>query len=343
MLRRTLVVTVLLSTAVAAAAPAPVERLLRAVPANARAVVAVDVEALRDHPLTQRWLLDHQEEWSRVDDASSRFLHDAGIDPARDVDTMVLALTSDAEDGVLALFAGRFDPTTLGIALAAHGAEQVGVGSVTAYRLGGATKAGGDVLVRPTPDLVMVGSRAALIAAYGSTAGSCHLVAAATTAGELDPRAPFWMVAAIPPPAARDTGAGAAPTNPMAALMRAGSTLRRVAVSARLNDDLELTAFATATDVDKAATFGDAVKGALAAMRLAVADREPDLVPVLRAAQITVTDRTVTVRASLPLPLLQRLVREAPSPTATPQATAPPPPAATPAPVTKQDDTAAAR
>ncbi len=317
MLRRTLLAAFVLVAGTAWAAPPTVPELLRLVPADARAVVAVDVAALRTEPLVQQWLLEHQETWSGVDDDAMRFLREAGLDPARDVDLMVFAVSGSEEaPEPLALFAGRYDPATLGAALTARGAELVGVGSVTAYRVGDGDETGHAALVRVTPGLVMVGTTTTLTAVYGPTGGPVHVVAAETAAGHLDLAAPFWMAVAVPEGAADppDHAKAMAEDSPegraMMAMASASTSIRRVAAWARLGEYLQVHGFATSTSEENAGLFRDAVKGALAAMRLAAQEREPQLVDVLRGVTVKAEGTGVAVTAELPVELLKQLSRE---------------------------------
>lgn len=317
MLRRATLTALALAAATSWGASATVPDLLGLVPTDARAVVAVDVAALKAEPSAQQWLLDHQAAWSRVDDDATRFLSEAGLDPMRDVDLMLFAVAgSGTEQRPLALFAGRYDPATLGAALQARGAQLVALGSLTAYRLGDADEEDQPALIRITPDLVLVGTAQTLTQAYEPHTGSPQVVAAETADRHLDLAAPFWMAVAVPERAAEppSEAAAAAEASPeeraMLAVAAASASIRRVAAWARLDESLRVHAFATADTADNASLFRDAVKGALAAMRLAAQDREPDLVDVLRGVAVDTAGNSVEVAAELPIDLLQRLARD---------------------------------
>ncbi len=136
-MKRLLVATLLTALAVPAALAAPptAADLLRHVPGTASAVVAIDSAALRAHPAVQDWLM-RQHALTGTDSDVRRFLDDAGLDPLRDVDVMVVAVVPDGDRTAgVALFAGRFDPTALGAALAKRGAQAFSLAGTPAYRL----------------------------------------------------------------------------------------------------------------------------------------------------------------------------------------------------------------
>jgi hypothetical protein len=319
MLRRASLAFLMLAAGTAWAAPPTVPELLRLVPTDARAVVAVDAAVLRTAPLVEQWLLAHQAAWSRVDDDAARFLSEAGVDPARDVDYMMFALTGDqAAQHPLALLAGRYDSATLVAALQARGAVQVKVGTVTAYRVGhtGNADAQHAALIRVTPQLVMVGDRDTLLAAQDRASGPVRVVAAEKAAGHLDVSAPFWMAVAIPEDAAAGphstaSGAESPGAQAMVAVAAASAAVRRVAAWATLGQELRLHAFATTASEENAGLLRDTVRGALAAMRLAVQEREPRVVDVLRGVKVDTEGAAVAVTAELPVDLLQQLAGEA--------------------------------
>jgi hypothetical protein len=317
MLRRVSLVAIFLTAATVWAAPPTMPELLRFVPANARAVVAVDASVLRTEPLVQQWLLTHQESWSRVDDAATRFLSEAGVDPARDIDHMVFALTgTESEEHPLALFAGRYDSKTVTSALQARGAVPVKVGDLTAYRVGRGDDSAHSVLIRITPELVMVGDRDTLTATQTRTPGPVHVVQAEKAAGHLDLSAPFWMAVALPeneaasrqPATSGDYGSEG---QALVAVAAASAAVRRVAAWATLGQELRLHAFATTASEENAGLLRDTVRGALAAMRLAVQEKEPQLVEALRGVDVDADGSAVSVTATLPVDLLQQLAAEA--------------------------------
>jgi len=311
--RRILLAAVVLAAATAWAAPPTVPELLQLVPSEARAVVAVDAAALRDEPLVQKWLLDHQDRWGGVDGEAARFLRDAGVDPAADVDALVFALLDNGEhEHPLVLFGGRFDAASLTAAVLARGAEAEELGGVTVYRLDPNAGGAQAVLMRITDDFIMVGDRDGLAASFGRGAGPVHIVADEMAAGHLELTAPFWMAADIPEGKSPQTpppglNADSPEGRVILAVLAASSAVRRIAGWAGLDEELELHGFATAASDEEAGLLRDTLRGGLAVMRLAAQEHRPELVDVLRGVSVEADGAVVSVAATIPVSLLQEL------------------------------------
>ena len=310
----TIALTALLSVA-ANAAPPTVDRLLASVPENSSAVIVVDLAALRAVPLAQEWLRDSHAPWTGIDNDATAFLRDAGLDPTRDVDLLVLAVTRghDAGGNALVLAAGRYDPASLDAALVQRGATRVTVAGGPALRLprhGGPERA--DIVVHTGDDLLVAGPESAVTAALGSHAPPSTLVAQALAAGQVDVKAPFWMVVELPPQAHEamnhmELSSTEPEANALSNVVRATAAVQRVAVSGWLGDALTVRSVAVATTEENAGLLRDAIKGALAAARLEFQQRDARLVEPLRDTAVTVSGATVEVRASIPVELLRDL------------------------------------
>ncbi len=318
-MKRTVILSlgVALAAAAAAAAPPTVGELLRSVPDGARAVVAVDSAALRDVPKVQEWLLRHQA-WSNANQDLRQFLADAGLDPVRDVDAMVAAIVGERPmGGALALFAGRYDPTSLGGAIVKRGAAAFTLEGMPAYRLpsshhGGTTSA---VLALPSPDLLVAGDEATVQAALEPPHAMPQLVQKEVAAGHIDLRAPFWAVATIPADlrsraSQAGGGVGEGGDNSVRGVIIASGSVERVAVQAFLDDSLKISGVAVADTVENAELLRDAVKGAIAAARLHAQGQAPDLVNVLRDVQVRLSGTEVSITGSIPLAVLEKLNAE---------------------------------
>jgi len=300
----------------ALAVPPTVPELLPLVPQEAQVVVAVDAAALRTHPLVQGWLLDHAD-WSNADAAAARFLAEAGLDPLRDVTAMVVALVPSGSHGDPVVFlAGRFDAPAIAAALTKRGATPVTLGTVSGLRLPEKDRAGAAaVLAQPSPELIVVGSEA-LVAESLSVKGSTNpLVDTAVGSGQVDPRAPFWAVAAISAEA-RQKAADAASRiqgdsgEPLRQAVMATGVVQKVAVQAFLDDSLRLSGVAVADTAENAELLRDTVKGVLAAARLHCQDRAPELVGVLRDVQVRAAGSQVTLAGAVPVALIEKLIAE---------------------------------
>ncbi len=299
------------------AAPPTVGELLNLVPEGAQTVVAVDSAALRSHPKVQAWLLQ-QHSWTGAGQEIQQFLADAGLDPLRDVDGVVVALLGETHPTRgLVLCAGRYDPAALGAALVKRGATAFTLGKVAAYRLPDSGHRGhaDGVLAIPSSELMIAGEEASVAAALVPPHAVIPLVANEIASGHIDVRAPFWVVATVPAQARAKAqeaeghmeGEG---TEPMRGIVLASGAVERIAMQAFLDDSLKVSAVAVADTVENAQLIRDAVKGALAAARLAAQQKKPELVNVLRDVEVGVSGNEVSVAATIPLALLEKLAAE---------------------------------
>jgi hypothetical protein len=304
-----------------AAAPPTIGELLHSVPGGAQAVIAVDSAALRSHPKVQEWLL-RQQAWTGADEDLRQFLTDAGLDPVRDVDAMVVTvLREGGETSAVALFSGRYDPASLTAALVKRGAQPFALAGRQAYRLpssghhSGATA----VLVQPSPELVIVGEESAVQAAVAPPHVVAPLVKNEISAGHIDLRAPFWVVAVIPAEARQKASEAsehvhAEGSEPVRSFVVASGTVQRVAMQAFLDESLRFSGVAVADTPENAELLRDAVKGAIAAARLHAQGQAPELVSVLRDVEVRVAGTDVSVSGAVPLALLEKLAAEHKSP-----------------------------
>ena len=318
-MKRTLIALLLtaLAAPAALAGPPTAAELLRLVPDGAQAVVAVDSAALRAHPLVQTWLL-RQHAWTATDSDVERFLRDAGLDPVRDVDVIVVATVGagDKTAGV-ALFAGRYDPASLAAALVKRGARALAIAGTAGYQLPDSGCDGGRALVlaQPSADLVVVGDQATVAQVLGRPHAIPALVAGEIAAGRLDTRAPFWMVANVPAKARQHASEvsgrvqGEA-SDAVRGVVLASGTVQRVMAQAHLDDVLRLSGAALADTPENAELLRDALKGALAVARLHAQDAAPDLVDVLRGVELDVDGTAVIGRGAISVALLEKLAAE---------------------------------
>ena len=312
-----LAVLIVLASAPAIGAAPTAKELLRYVPAAAEVVVAMDVAALRDHPMVQTWLIEHQTAWSDAHFDAQDFLRDAGLDLRHDVDSMVVAMVPRA-GGVrgVAAFGGRFDPIALGVALTKRGSQSVAIGSVTALRLQDPQHANPNApLVYLTRDVVLAADEETLRATIAAPPQPNVLVGREVAAGRLDVAAPFWMVAAVPQHVRQGTSDLAdAPADGAAEAFRSAVTasraVQRVTVQASLGDDLVLAGWAGTDTEENAGLLRDTIKGAIAAARLHVQDQAPELVEVLRNIKVSVEGSEVRGSAEVPVALIEKLVKE---------------------------------
>ena len=314
-MKKPLVATILIALAAPAlAAPPTAADLLRRVPEAAVAVVAIDSASLRTHPAVHDWLV-RRHDLTGTDPRC--FLDDAGLDPLRDVDVMVLAAVPDGDRPAgVALFAGRYDPASLGVALVKRGAQAFTLAGAPAYRLASEHEGGrGVVVALPSTSLVVVGDEATAALALAPPHAFAPLAAGEIAAGRLDIRAPFWMVAAVPALVRQRAGAAAGRVHGEGAetvrgVILASGTVRRIVAQATLDGALTFSAAAVADTPENAELLRDTVKGALAAARLHFEDSQPELIDVLRAVDLHLAGAVVTIKGAIPVALLEKLAAE---------------------------------
>jgi hypothetical protein len=296
------------------AAPPAVKDLIAAVPADAQSVVAVDAAKLRAHPLVQSWLLK-QPAWTGAHDESRLFLQEAGLDPARDVDAMLVAVLPSTK--AVAWFAGRFDQKSLGAAIEKRGGQPFTIGTITAYHLPKSHEhgKGNVVLAFASADLVLLGDEAAVTSALtGATTGT-SIAQAELAAGHISVDAPFWAVSLVPDKVLQKAGEAAGKVHgegaePIRGVMLAAGTVKRVTAQAFLDEALKFSAVAVADTAENAGLIRDTVKGALAAARLHFQEQAPEMVDVLRGVQVNVSDSVVTVTGAVPVALLEKILAQ---------------------------------
>ena len=305
MRRPILFVLALLLAGAALAAPPTVADLLGRVPATAKVIVAVDAASLREHALVQQWLTERHAEWSGVDDEADAFLRDAGLVPERDVEAMVAAVTPAAgSPSYVVFFAGRFDPAALGAALVGRGAQSIELTGGAGYLLpndNGSTR----TVAKLAPTMIVLGDEGSVRGLTIFETGS-PIVAEEVAARRIDPAAPFFFVADVPP----REGAPVAPDDSLQQVVAASGAVRRVGLQANLGDTLLLKGFATADSPENAELLRDAAKGAIAAMRLQAQETMPELVDVLRGVDVRLDGTRVTGAVAVPVELIEKVLRE---------------------------------
>jgi hypothetical protein len=281
---------------------------LSLVPANAVTVGMVKLADIRSSPLSSTFL-DRTDKMS-TDGEAQQFLADAGLDPTKDVDVLVVAtsprtaLGSDAD--VLAVAEGRFNVERLTNALITRGATKKG-----SYILFPSHKNDGDdengAIAFPTPSLVIAGNERSVVAALAAReAGGTGFRSRSGLAMDLDridPNATAWALVDVTR-ATRLSKGGSVNTEkgPSGeALQSALRSLSTIAVWATdRGDAVQLGAFGLSGDTETLQLLEDTVRGALSALRLAVKDKSPEMVDVLRGFDVSRTKDAVRVEGSIP-------------------------------------------
>jgi hypothetical protein len=287
---------------------------LSLVPANAVTVGMVKLADMRTSPLSS-FLFQHTDKMSS-DGEAAKFLAEAGLQPTKDVDTLTVAttprtaLSSDAD--VLVIAEGRFQPERLTSALISRGAVKKG-----GYILFPESKEEDEngAVAFLSPSMAIAGNERSVIAALAARAsggtGFRSRGALGMDLGRVDSKATAWALVDVTR-AARLTKGGDINTGKGQsgeALQAAIKTLSTVAVWATdTGDALELGAIGLSGDTETLQLLEDTVRGALSAMRLAVKDKSPELVSVLRRFDITRKSDSITVEGSIPAAALKDLM-----------------------------------
>jgi len=314
-MKRSMASLFVLAAAFAAALPAwgapPVPGdALALVPADALAVGQVRFDKLKTSAAAAGIL--HETDAISADGKASQFLHDAGLDPKRDVDTATFALSASggAESAPLVIFEGRFDPAALSAATASRGGARVDAAPLPYYRLpakaGEAQHATGAVAF-VSAKVVIAGTESALLHALDAySAGTAGLPAHSFLSDALsrvDRHAAAWAVVdtarmqQMHPPSAHETHDG-----PAAQLTNALRSLSLVAFQADVSDRVvSVSATGLAADEETRQNIEDVLRGLLAAWRMSAQEKNPELVSAIRKIRVTRNDDGVTIAGDLPV------------------------------------------
>lgn len=280
---------------------------LSLIPNEAVTVGVVKLAELRNSPLGSE-LFRQTDEVSTNGDAE-KFLADAGLKPSQDVDVIVVStmpkspLAHDAD--VLVAVDGRFNVDRLTAALTSRGAKRNGSYFILPEGKNDTDTTRGAVAF-PDAHLALVGSESAVANALKNRAngGTSFLTSSGLgrETSRIDPHATAWALVDVQR-ASRLAGGPHMPSkNPSAqAINSALKNVSTVAIWATDGGDaLKLGAFGLSGDAETLQLLEDTVRGALSAMRLAVQDKSPDMVSVLRRFTVSRSNDSVTISGSVP-------------------------------------------
>ncbi len=278
---------------------------LSLIPNDAVSVGVVRLSDMRSSPLSST--LFNQTDKVSTDGEAELFLRDAGLAPTRDIDIVVVstsprtALGSEAE--ILVAADGRFNIDRLTKALVSRGA----VAKKSYYLLPDKSEGHAAAVAFPDAHLALVGTEDAVAAALASyAAGGTKFLGASglgRDASRIDPHATAWAVIDVVR-AQRLTGGthiakGGTPA--AEALSSAVKNVSTVALWATdTGDSVKLGGFGLTHDAETLQLLEDTLRGALSAMRLAVQDKSPDMVSVLRRFNVSRTNDSVMITGSVP-------------------------------------------
>ena len=285
---------------------------LSLVPANAVTVGMVKLGEMRSSPLSGI-LFQHTDKMT-TDSEAAKFLAEAGLSPAKDVDVVVVATSPrtnlGSEADVLVIAEGRFNTEKLTAALVAKGAVKK-----NGYLVLPDEDEPKGAVAFPSASLAIAGTERAVTAALAArTAGGTSF---RTTNGlgldlaRVDRNATAWALVDVTR-AARLTKGGTIHTgkgqsgDALATALKSVSTLAVWATDK--GDSLELGAFGVSGDAETLELIEDTARGALSALRLAVKEKSPEMVPVLRKFDVSRKNDYVLIEGSIPASTLRDLL-----------------------------------
>ncbi len=295
------------------------EEALAWVPTDAVSVGVVRIDALRSSPLASR-LFEQTDEMAADGDAA-KFLEETGLRPKQDVDLMVVAgLGGSGGRGIshaLIVFEGRFDAARLSAAMEARGASRKRTPHGEYLSIEG--KGGHDhpgAVAFVSPRLLVAGSAFAVTRALADrAAGQGSAFLRGEGLGRHLSRVPgdasAWaIVDAVRAPIGRGhtrsrEGNGGDPAEALVGAMKSVSLF--VFHATARGDSVEISATGLAADDETRDLLTDALKGVVAMWRLAVHEKSPELVPILRRFEIENDGEGVTVTGTLPSSFVRKM------------------------------------
>jgi hypothetical protein len=290
------------------------DEALSLVPANAVTVGMVKIAEMRSSPLSS--FVFQQTDKMSTDGEAAKFLTDAGLSPTKDIDVLVVATTPRASLGSeadpLVIAEGRFNAARLTKALVARGAVKKG-----AYLILPDKDKDGDhgAVAFPSTSLAIIGTERAVVDALAARAnggtGFRTRGALGLDLARVDTTATAWALVDVTR-AQRLAKGGTINTgkgNSGEALQAALRTVSTVAVWAKdTGAALELGALGLSGDAETLELLEDTVRGALSAMRLAVKEKSPEMVTVLRRFDVSRKSDSILVEGSIPASSLRDLM-----------------------------------
>jgi hypothetical protein len=304
-----------LNQARAAVGPLPAEALV--LPADARFVMGFDVKRFTASPFYARYASERGMQPESLRELEEK----TGLNPARDLDQIVVVGTPDVRKGSpgLALALGRFDLYKIGRALETEGkATGHNVGGVSVYAFKD-EEPGAVALAFLDESVLLFGPRSQVEAAVASRSrGEAPLKKNTVLMGLVEkvrPGSTFWMVGdqsllagmptSVPAPGA--SGDGATVSLP---------ALKSLTVTGDLDPQVSLSITGEAADDVAAKNLADVVRGFVALMSLQ-AQQKPELQRLASAVTVATETNHVLVTARIPYELLDALqsrVKAAPAP-----------------------------
>jgi hypothetical protein len=316
--RRSILATTTLALAVVAfagtAMAGPRISALKIVPGDSVAVGMVKLSELRTSPLSGR--IFNEADKMTCDGDGAKFLAEAGLDPAKDIDTITFALrpTKDAsEPDALVVTEGRFDATRVTAALVARGAREIASPTGTYYlfeeKAEGESKGGKVAISFVDRGYAVMGTEDAVKGALNAVSRGGSGFTTSTLGSQLariDKSASAWMIADVER-MSRLAGDGPDGSPKSANVFAAVKKMTYVTLwTSDTGDSIRFGGTALTDDEETRGLVEDTIRGALSAARLAAQEKDPELVELLRKITVKRDGEGVSVEATIPAALLER-------------------------------------
>ena len=296
----------LIASALPAAAARPADDALALVPTDSVSAGMLRISDFRSSPLAARFF--DEMDRATVDGDAARFLAETRLHPVDDVDLVVFAATNGGKGKALVAFEGRFEPERLAAAVAARGAQAKSASGAAYFLLKDGKRPGreGDGAVAFVGSrLVVAGSEEAVVAALAArAAGGTGFRGGAGLGAQLDkvsPGASGWLlVDRTKLPEAKGSitvsgNGGDAAWNVIGAMNLVSTFALEMTVQ---GDAIRLSGAGYSDDAETRELLEDALRGILAAMRIA-SQEKPEVVSALRRFKVAADRNAVTISGTL--------------------------------------------
>ncbi len=291
--------------ALTAAAARPTDDALALVPPDSVTAGMLRVADLRTSPLAARFFAEFDK--ATVDGDAAKFLAETGLHPIDDVDLVVFAAQAGPHGRPLVAFEGRFEPQRLAAAVASRGAQARTAPGGTYFLLKDAKhpEHKGDGAVAFVSDrLLVAGSEEAVVKALAARAAGGTGFTGGTGLGaqldKVDRNASGWLLVDRTklPEAKRSmtiSGEGDAARNVIGAMNLVSTFTFQMTVK---GDSIRLSGAGYSDDADTRDLLQDALRGVLAATRIA-SQEKPEVVSAIRKFKVETDRNAVTISGTL--------------------------------------------
>lgn len=277
-------------------------------PPSSTFVLSVDIDGLRRSPLYEKYAGEREQALEREHPALQSFVAETGLDPSRDIATLLLAAqAADKSGDCIGIVTGRFEPERIQARLRRGGVTTEKWNGQLVFRV-----KKDDAELRPDLCLAFLGREAVafgsesavrtLLARYrgGADTGflsdprNRDLLAAADTRGQV-----FGIVRTGDVMKAAGAALDGAEGTPLAAL-NSFKSISTLTFSLSVASDVDVSARAVCQKPEDAALVHDALKGLIAMGKLASQEKERDVAAALDLAQVQDDGAAVTFSMRIP-------------------------------------------